>query len=150
MVCGINLNHVPFTGGAAMVTALLGKHVDCVQIAFSTIMAHVMPGGGLRALAIFAPERLRELPDVPTAMERGYNLDRASWFYFAVAKGTPQSVLDILRKTFKQTVDDPQVKEALFRIGFTPLNLDPEETEKKIQKEFDAAREVFEKVGLTQ
>lgn len=51
---------------------------------------------------------------------------------------------------YKKTTDDTQVKETLNKMKFMPVNWGPEETEKKVQKEFDATREVLKRVGLLQ
>lgn len=151
MVCGIQLNHIPFVGGGPqMMTNLIGGHVDSVQIAYSTLKPHVGPGGGARAVSTFSSERWHELPDVPTSLEDGYNLDRASWFHIVVAKGVPQPIVNILRRTIKKVTEDTQVKEALISIGFAPLNLSPEEVEKKAQIEYDVARDIYKKAGILQ
>ena len=83
-------------------------------------------------------------------MERGYDINRGSWYYLAVRKGTPQAVIDILLKVFKKTSEDPQVKETLIRAGFIPLDLGPETTEKRAKEEYELARDVFKRVGLLQ
>ncbi len=150
MRCEVKLNHVPFSGGGPGVTALLGGHVDCAPFTAGTVGSHIRADGGLRGLAVFAHERLRDLPDVPTAVERGYDINRGSWYYLAVRKGTPQAVIDILLKVFKKTSEDPQVKETLIRAGFIPLGLGPEATEKRAKEEYELARDVFKRVGLLQ
>jgi tripartite-type tricarboxylate transporter receptor subunit TctC len=131
-----------------MRTALLGGNVDSIQIAYSTIKGYLKPGGGMRPLVTFAPERWRELPNIPTAREKGYDINRASWFYLLAAKGTPQPVLKILGECYEKTVQDPDVEKKLIKMGFTPLRLGPEQTMKKIQSEFKLTKEVFKKVGL--
>lgn len=143
--CGIKLNHVPFGGGAQSMTAVMGGHIDCHLGSISSVGPHVVPGGKLRALTVFSRERLSQIPDVPTCIEKGYNVDRGFWHYLAVAKGTPQPILDILQAVFNKTADDPQVKEALIRTGYVPVKLNPEETAKKVNEEFDLARQVFVK-----
>jgi len=55
--------------------------------------------------------------------------------------------MDTLIKAFKKTADDPQVKAALLKIGFMPLNLGPEETGKKAKEEFDVLKEIYKKLG---
>ena len=148
MGCGIKLNHIPFPGAAPGVTALLGGHLDTYFTTPGTVSAHIKPGGGMGVLVVMARERLVELPDVPTCLEKGYNVDRGAWFGLAAPKGTPQPVLDILQEVFKKTAEDPQVKANISRLGFIPLNWGAEETKKKAKEEFDVAREIFKKVGL--
>lgn len=145
---GIKMNHIPFAGAAPFISALLGGHTDCSIMGLSAAGEHIKSGGGLRVLTIFARERWSELPDVPTSQEKGYNLERGIWYSLAVPKGTPYSVLNILQKIFKKTIDDPQMKAALIKIGFVPLNWDPDETKKLAKEEFDLAKEVYKKSGL--
>jgi len=148
-VCGIKLRHVPFVGGAAMKAALMGKHVDSIQIAYSSVGASVFkPGGGLRALATFAKDRWPALSDTPTAFEKGYDIVRSSWYYLAAAKGTPETVLGIWSKILEKAAGDSDMKDKLLKQGFIPLKLSPAQTQKRSQLEFDANREIFKKAGL--
>lgn len=62
---------VPYKGGGALATALLGGHVDFLAIASASLMPHI-ESGDMRALMVYAPSRMDKLPDVPTAEELGY------------------------------------------------------------------------------
>jgi tripartite-type tricarboxylate transporter receptor subunit TctC len=146
--CGVKLDHIPFAGGAEAITALLGGHIDCCFGSIVTAGPHLGAGGGLRALAIFTPERWSSYPDVPTSFERGYNIERGSIYYMAVAKGTPQPVLNTLVEVFKRTADDPQLKAAISKTGAIPVNWGPEETEKKLTELFELTRDVMKNAGL--
>jgi tripartite-type tricarboxylate transporter receptor subunit TctC len=148
--CGINMNFIPYAGGAPIVAALLGGHVDCCVLTYGTQQAHLGPGGGLRPLLVLAPHRFQELPDVFTSLEKGYDIDRNNWYALAAPKGTPKIILDTLARVFKQTADDPDVKSMLIKAGYVPLNLGPEDTEKKFNFEYDFAREIFKKLGMLQ
>lgn len=63
---------VPYKGGGALATALLGGHVDFLAISAGSLMPHI-EAGKLRALMVYAPSRMAKLPDVPTAEELGYD-----------------------------------------------------------------------------
>ena len=149
MRCGIKLNHIPFSGGGPAVTALLGGHIDCYVGSVTTVGPHINPEGGLRILTVFGRERLSYLPDVPTCFEKGYDIDRGSFYYLAAPKGTPRTVLEILAKVLKKTADDPQAKEALVKLGYIPLNLGQEETVKQVRQEFEVAGKIFKRLGLS-
>ncbi|MEI9479924.1 MAG: tripartite tricarboxylate transporter substrate binding protein [Deltaproteobacteria bacterium] len=151
MRCGIKLNHVPFAGGAQGITALLGGHIDCfIGGSVAALGTHILPGGGLRVLTVFAQQRWPELPDAPTCKEKGYDIQRTVWFTLAVPKGTPREIVDVWLEVFKKTMDDPEVKSALTKMGYKAVNFGPEETKKEIDEEFDVAREVFKKLGMIQ
>ena len=145
--CGIKMNHVPFPGAGQTMTAVLGGHLDCFISTPGTAGAHIKPGGGLRVLTFLTKKRWPELPDVPTLSEKGYDLERTIWYSVVAPRGTPQAVLDLLTKTFSKTANDPQVKAALFKLGFMPLNLSPEEAWRKAKEEFDIAVEIYKKLG---
>ncbi len=146
---GIKLNHIPFAGGAAATAALLGGHTDVGLISLTTVRPHVAPEGGLRGLAILGPQRLEELPDIPSIREKGYdNIDRSFWYYLSAPKGTPQPVLNILLEVFNKTAKDPQVKAVLHKAGYVLLNLNPEETKQRAREEFDLARKIYAQSDL--
>ncbi|WP_289042540.1 tripartite tricarboxylate transporter substrate binding protein [uncultured Aliiroseovarius sp.] len=62
---------VPYKGGGALATALLGGHVDFLAISAGSLMPHI-ESGDMKPLMVFAPSRMDKLPDVPTADELGY------------------------------------------------------------------------------
>ena len=62
---------VPYKGGNEMATALQGGHIDFLAVASASLMPGV-ESGALKPLAVFAPARMEQLPDVPTMSELGY------------------------------------------------------------------------------
>jgi len=112
---GITLTHVPFTGAAPAVTALLGGTLDAVASGPSTVLQHVK-AGKLRVLANWGPERHPALPDVPTLRELGVATEYAQWSGLFVPTGTPEPVLNVLRKAARELQDD-----AAFKLAFVTL-----------------------------
>jgi tripartite-type tricarboxylate transporter receptor subunit TctC len=145
--CGISLNHIPFTGGPPALTATLGGHVDISLFTIGTTGEHIKPGGALKVLAVMDTERFEPVKDVPTFLEKGYDVQWSGWMCLAVAKGTPQPIVDLLRDVFKKTMDEPVVKEAVWKLGFKPLNLGPEETKKYVDSKFTLSRSIHQKIG---
>jgi tripartite-type tricarboxylate transporter receptor subunit TctC len=144
---GFKLTHVPFKSGNDAALAMLGGHVSCTTSSVGMLSPYIKSGKA-RVLMIFDAKRSHELPDVPTAKEKGYDVLFFAWNSLIAGKGTPKPVLDTLAKLFKQTAGDPTVQSALIRAGWIPLNLGPEETEKKTNFEFERASKIFEKLGL--
>ena len=68
MMAGVNLLHVPYRGGAPMVTDLVGGQVQVAFDVMVTSLPHIR-SGGLRALAVAGSQRFDMLPDVPTIAE---------------------------------------------------------------------------------
>ena len=116
---GVALTHVPFTGAAPAVTALLGGTIDAVASGPSTVVQHVK-AGKLRVLANWGTERHPALPDVPTLRELGMATDYAQWSGLFVPAGTPEPVLVALRKAAREVQDDAAFKQTFVTLQ-TPL-----------------------------
>lgn len=116
---GISLTHVPFTGAAPAVTALLGGTLDAVASGPSTVVQHVK-AGKLRVLANWGAERHPALPDVPTLQELGMATDYAQWSGLFAPAGTPEAVLAALRKAARDAQDDPAFRQTFVTLQ-TPL-----------------------------
>ena len=116
---GITLTHVLFTGAAPAVTALLGGTLDAVASGPSTVVQHVK-AGKLRVLANWGPERHPALPDVPTLRELGVATEYAQWSGLFVPAGTPESVLNALRKAAREVQDDSAFRQTFVTLQ-TPL-----------------------------
>jgi tripartite-type tricarboxylate transporter receptor subunit TctC len=105
----IKFNHIPFEGAAPAVTALMGKHIEAVTVNSGEVKAGV-DAGKLKILAIMTPERDPAFPKVPTLIESGIKLDFVGWGGFAVAKGTPKPVLDVLSSALKKAASSDEFK----------------------------------------
>lgn len=109
---GIQLNHIPFDGGAKSFTALLGKHIDSV-IGSSPEGIPQALAGELRILGIFGEKRLEEFPQVLTAKEQGFDFTGTMWRGIVAPKGTPKEIINRLDQIFKACMEDPEfVKSA--------------------------------------
>ena len=118
-VTGTSFTHVPFTGAAPAVTALLGGSLDAVASGPSTVVQHVK-AGKLRVLANWGPERHPALPDVPTLRELGVTVEFAQWAGLFAPSGTPESIVNALRKASRDVQDDPAFKQTFVTLQ-TPL-----------------------------
>ncbi len=116
---GVALTHVPFTGAAPAVTALLGGTLDAVASGPSTVVQHVK-AGKLRVLANWGTERHPALPDVPTLSELGVATVYAQWSGLFAPAGTPEPVLAALRKAAREAQDDATFRQAFVTLQ-TPL-----------------------------
>lgn len=116
---GASFTHVPFTGAAPAVTALLGGTLDAVASGPSTVVQHVK-AGKLRVLANWGPERHPALPEVPTLREMGVATEYAQWSGLFAPAGTPEPVLGALRKAAREIQQDPSFIHSFITLQ-TPL-----------------------------
>ena len=115
---GVPLNPVPYKGGAALVTDLIGGHVPLSTDALASQL-ELHRAGKVRILAVSGTRRNPSLPDVPTAREAGIDaFEHASASYSAfVPAGTPAAVVQRLERAFVAAMQQPQLRSAMARAG---------------------------------
>ena len=114
---GIKLAHIPYKAGAGASTiALLGGEVSATMLTVASFIPHVK-SGRLKVLAVVSPNRVPQLPDVPTMIESGFpELKLGSWQGVYVPTGTPRPVVNKLFATVIKVMADPEVIER-YRLG---------------------------------
>jgi len=124
VMCGINMLHVPFRGGPAALTAVLGEQVQVYFIATSSSI-ELIKAGKLRPLAVTTATRWEELPDVPTVGEFVPGYETSLWFGIVAPKNTPAEIVDRLNKEIGLGIADPKIRARLAEQGNTVLSLSP-------------------------
>ena len=99
---------VHFEGGAPVLTAVLGGHIECAFDNVGSVYRRVK-SGEMRALAVMDTQRSRFLPDVQTMPELGYpSVISSSTRGIAAPKGTPPAVIKRLEQALKKAMEDPE------------------------------------------
>jgi tripartite-type tricarboxylate transporter receptor subunit TctC len=104
--------HIPYAGGAPMLTALMGGQVD-FNIPVRTLALPHVQSGRLRYLAMYGARRWAQAPDVPTLSELGVPIDFVPWTGLFAPAGTPADVLATLRKALRAASQDNQFVETV-------------------------------------
>lgn len=116
---GIKLRHLPTTGGAPAMTAVLGGHAE--MWASPPVLAYPhIKAGKLRALAGWGEKRLAALPDVPTLRELGYNVEYYLWAGLFAPRAVPAPILKTVRDAVRQAVQEPEFKATMAKVE-TPI-----------------------------
>lgn len=116
---GIQLAHIPYTGGGPSLNALLGKHIDCAAFGPNVIIAQ-MKAGTIRSLVVLANKRLDSMPEVPIAKEKGIDAEFYIWSGVFAVKGTPDSAVKVLLDGIREAVKKPQFVNAMEKLQ-TPI-----------------------------
>lgn len=111
-LAGNKATDVPFDGGSAAVTAVLGNHADAVATQLAEVKAQI-DAGELIPLVVFSPERSQYFPDVPTAEESGYEISVVQRRWLAVPKETPEDVVTKLNESVETAKDSSAFQEFL-------------------------------------
>lgn len=140
--------HVPYRGGAACQTDLMGKQVD---LSFQNLGAvtNYIKGGRMKALAVTARTRHPQLPDVPTVAEAGFpDLVVTSWQAAAAPAKTPRDVVARLNDAAVKALRSPDIRERMNQIGFDVVASTPEEFGKFMQDEVTRWTQVVKRGGI--
>ena len=120
IMTGVEMIHVPYRGGGAVVSDLLGGQV---QVLFGTTSLTVeqVRAGKLRALAVTGATRWEGLPDIPTVGDFVSGYEASSLFGLGAPKQTPAAIIDTLNREINSALDDPKLKTRLVDLGGTLL-----------------------------
>src|SRR5687768_6537660 len=117
---GIDMQHVPYKGGAPALQDLLGERIASYFSAPPTALPHV-EAGKLVPLATTGPTRPAYMPNIPTVAESGYpGFEALNWYAFVAPGKTPTTILDRWNVEIVKVLNDPSVKDALNKHGLTP------------------------------
>lgn len=113
--------HVPYKGGAPAIVDVMGGQVD-VYFANAASSLNYVTTGKLKALAVSSAKRMPELPNVPTVAEAGFkDFDVVEWNGFFLPAGTPPDVVAKLQDVIQKTLQRPETREKLGKLGLTPV-----------------------------
>ena len=132
---GTNIVHVPYKGGGP---SLVGVVAGEVQLTFDTLATslQLIRSGKLRALAVVAPRRAPELPDVPAMPEVGYPaVSSGAWTALLAPKGTPPAIVAKLNAAANAALEAGPMKSALAKIGAQPRGGTPQELAEHMARE---------------
>lgn len=142
------MTHVPYKGSGLALIGLIGGQVDVLIMAVPASAAQVKAGRA-RALAILAPTRAPQLPDIPTAKELGHeNFAVRLWYGMLAPAGTPASVISRLNAELHKALASADLKDRLVTAGIEPLSSTPQEFGSFIQTETVRYAKVIKEAGI--
>lgn len=114
---GIELNHIPYRGGAPAITDVIAGHTMLVAVNALEVQPHVR-SGRLRVLAVLSPQRSSIFPEVPTIAESGFpGFEASVWYGFVGPAGLPREVVARLHAEVQKALAAPEVRDRLVNAG---------------------------------
>jgi tripartite-type tricarboxylate transporter receptor subunit TctC len=144
---GIRMNHIGYKGTAPALTDLLGGQISAFMGTVSDV-AGQHKAGKLRVLATSGARRARELPEVPTFRELGFNIEGGGWYAVYAPAKTPKDVVDRLATAINEGVRAPDVREKLEAMGMEPTGLGPGELARIHKADYDKWGPVIKASGF--
>ena len=147
IMAGIDMIHVPYRGGGAVMSDLLGGQV---QVLFGTtsLTAEQVTAGKLRALAVTSARRWEGLPGVPTVDEFVPGYEATSLFGVGAPKATPIAIIDRLNREINAALEDPKLNTRLVELGGTLLPGSPADFGKLVADDTEKWAKVIRAVNI--
>jgi tripartite-type tricarboxylate transporter receptor subunit TctC len=131
---GIDVVHVPYKGGAPLITALLGGEIQSSMDVYATARAHIA-SGKFRALGVASASRFSLLPDTPTLAEQGYPVEGGTFFAILGPPKMPRPVVETLNREINRALKLADVRERLTSLGTEIAGGTPEELGETVRRE---------------
>jgi tripartite-type tricarboxylate transporter receptor subunit TctC len=142
---GIDIKHVPFKGAPESVNAVVRNDVQ-MYFAPVNLTKQLAETGKVRAIATATPQRLPELPDVPTFREAGIDFTYDSWFGLMTQSGVPRDVVKKINQDVVAVLQSPEVKEKLAKQFVIGVIDTPEQFDQIIREDVARLTDVFKEV----
>jgi len=146
---GVTLNRIPFRGGLGPVQELVAGRVDLYPSPTLAIMSQYQ-GKQLKILATTSPERLKNLPEIPTLKEKGFDFVRFGWLGVCAGAGTPEPIIETLNAHIVAIVAMPDYRALIENAGSIAMSTTPQEFGAVIQKTLDDVAPAVQEFGLQQ
>jgi tripartite-type tricarboxylate transporter receptor subunit TctC len=147
-LAGIDLLHVAYKGGGPALVDLMAGRVQAMLDTAASAMPHVR-SGKLRALAISAPRRSPELPELPTFAEAGLpQYDTNAWYSMHAPAGTPPAIVRRLNAELVAILKDPEILARFKQLATDPVGNSPEEFAAFVRAELDKYARIIKAAGI--
>ena len=144
---GIEFVHVPYPGGAPMLTDMISGRIQAGVDALPNSLPHIR-GGRVRGLAVLSKARTPTLPDVPTVGETIAGFEVSPWTGIGAPAGTPAAIIERLNRDINACFADPVLIKRYADIGAVPLVFTPAQAAAKIASDMEKWRKVVQGAGL--
>ena len=145
---GTFITHIPYRGaGPALNDTVAGQ----VPIIFDNLPSAIpfITTGRLVPIVVSAPQRLAQLPNVPTFKEVGLEpVNRMAYYGIYGPKGLPKEVIDKINAGVRKALEDPAVRKRIEDTGSLIVANTPEQFAEQIKAEFDVYKKVVDAAKL--
>ena len=145
---GLDIVHIPFTGGAPAIASVVAGHTPIGLVAPNVAIPQIQDGK-VHALAVTSAGRAQTLPGVATLAESGHpGIEGDSWVGFVAPAGTPKDIVGTLNREIVHILAQPDMKQRLATLGFEPVGGTPDEFAARIKSELATWSKVIRAAGI--
>ncbi len=143
----VEVRVIAFEGGGDLMLAVLSGVIDVGFGEPAEILGQV-EAGKIKILTTFTDDRVRKLPDVPTAVEQGYDIVLPKFRGLAGPKGLPEDVVAAWEETIPRLLEHPEFSAWYDENCLVPKYMDQEATQAFIKKNQKEYRDYLTSIGL--
>jgi tripartite-type tricarboxylate transporter receptor subunit TctC len=145
---GVELLHVPYKGGTAMVAALLGGEIQAGWSGIPNVLQAIRTGR-LRALCVSTLRRQASLPDVSTAAELGFEgFDIATMIGLIAPAGAPRDIVARLQGAVAKALREPDVAERMMNLGMDLIENGTQDFAQRVRADIVRYAEAVKMAGV--
>jgi tripartite-type tricarboxylate transporter receptor subunit TctC len=143
------VTHIPYRGAGPALNDVVGGQVPIIFDNIPSALPFIK-NKQLVPIVVAAPQRLKDLPNVPTFKEVGLEpVNRMAYYGILGPKGLPKEVVDKINAGVKKAVEDPAVRKRIEDTGSLIVANSPEQFAEQIKAEFAVYKQVVAKQKLT-
>jgi len=147
-LAGLQLVHVPYKGGGAVLPDLLAGRVPMFFGSVSTLAPYVR-SGKLRGIAMTTPQRSPSMPELRTFMESGLkDYDVTGWYGILAPGKTPRAIVNRINAELREVLADADTRRRLAQRGIDPQPGSPAQFAELIRKEIPKWAKVLKAAGI--
>lgn len=145
----VDILHVPYKGVAPAITAVVAGDVQIALAGYGTTRGF-LEAGRLKPLAIASPERIAQLPNIPTLRELGYGeVDATAWWGLAAPARTPADIVDRIHEAVSRALNSPESRKILDTRGLALVDVGPKAFAERLAREYRSRAEAVRRSGAT-
>jgi tripartite-type tricarboxylate transporter receptor subunit TctC len=147
-VAQIQMEHVPYKGGAPALSDVMGGHVPVVMSGLYTASQAIV-GGKVKPLAVTTAKRLPRYPNIPTMQESGFpGFVEDEWWVVLAPAGTPKPIVNKLNAEITRIFSLPEVKEKITQLDIEFIGGTPEEATSYMKSKSAKWDKVLQQAGI--
>lgn len=148
LVTGMFITHIPYRGTGPMLTDLLAGRTQATSAGLPALIPHIK-SGKLKAIAVGTPQRLAQLPDVPTVAEMGFKeFETSQWYGIMAPAGTPKDIVKRLQEESQKALKSNSVTQRFAEDSAVGGGGPPEEFAAFIGKQQKIWKEIVVRAGI--